>query len=244
MVDLARRTAAEPIELTQAVNSSRSTAVGTYVKPASTAGLILVIGLAAASWVFSVHQMNGMDMGSATRLGSFSSFAVLWIAMMAAMMLPGATPAVLRRSNTGVWVRTVPQFIGSYLTVWAVVGVSAYALYRTHGTRGAGLITVAAGMYELTPVKRHFRQRCREEDLSGIRFGICCVGSSVGLMAMFLGLGVMSVAWMSFVALIACVQKLVPANAALDLPVAFAIIGFGLVILIAPSSVPGLLPAM
>ena len=243
-MDLARRTAAEPIELTQAVNSSRSAAVASYVKPASTGGLILIIGLAAGSWIFSVHQMNGMDMGPATRLDSFSSFAVLWIAMMAAMMLPGATPAVLRRSNTGVWVRTVPQFIGSYLAVWAVVGVSAYALYRTHGSTGAGLITVAAGMYELTPVKRHFRQRSREEDLSGIHFGICCVGSSVGLMAMLLGLGAMSVAWMSIVALIACVQKLVPANAALDLPVALAIIGLGLLILIAPSSVPGLLTAM
>ena len=244
MVDLARRAAHESIELTRASSSSRSTAVASFVTPASTAGVILILGLAAVSWVFAIDQMSGMDMGVATRLGSLSSFAGLWIAMMTAMMLPGAALAVLRRSNTGIWVRAVPQFIGSYIAVWAAVGFAVYALYRSHGTISAGLVTIAAGIYELTPVKRHFRQRCREEDHSGLHFGIWCVGSSIGLMAMFLGLGVMSIAWMSIVALIACVQKLMSTKAALDVPVALAIIGFGLFIVIAPSSVPGLVPAM
>jgi hypothetical protein len=30
-------------------------------------------------------------------------------------------------------VLTVPQFAGSYLVVWTVVGLVAYALYRPHG---------------------------------------------------------------------------------------------------------------
>jgi predicted metal-binding membrane protein len=37
--------------------------------------------------------MNGMDMGTATQLGSFGSFIAVWVVMMAAMMLPTATPA-------------------------------------------------------------------------------------------------------------------------------------------------------
>jgi len=39
-------------------------------------------------------------------------------------------------------------------------------------------------------------------------------------------------------------QKLLPPKAAIDLPVAFAILGLGILILIEPSSVPGLMPAM
>jgi hypothetical protein len=40
--------------------------------------------------MYSTEQMNGMDMGVATRLGSFASFVALRVPMMAAMMLPGA----------------------------------------------------------------------------------------------------------------------------------------------------------
>src|SRR5262249_35908464 len=52
--------------------------------------LAATLALAAACWVVVIRQMSGMDMGVATRLGSFVSFAVLWVPMMAAMMLPGA----------------------------------------------------------------------------------------------------------------------------------------------------------
>jgi predicted metal-binding membrane protein len=38
--------------------------------------------------------MYGMDMGVATRLGSFACFVALWVSMMAAMLLPDAAPAV------------------------------------------------------------------------------------------------------------------------------------------------------
>ena len=49
---------------------------------------VLALGLAAASWVVAVRQMNGMDMGVATGLGSLAFFVALWVSMMAAMMLP------------------------------------------------------------------------------------------------------------------------------------------------------------
>ena len=69
-----------------------------------------------------------------------------------------------------------------------------------------------------------------------------CVGSSAGLMAMLIVLGVMSVTWMAVIAAIAFAQKLLPARAAIDVPLAIAIVGLGTVVLVAPSSVPGLVP--
>jgi len=39
-------------------------------------------------------------------------------------------------------------------------------------------------------------------------------------------------------------QKLLPPKAALDVPLALAIIGLGIVIVISPASVPGLTPPM
>ena len=162
--------------------------------------------------------------------------------MMAAMMLPGAAPAVSRSAQASGRVRAVPLFIGLYLAVWTVVGVAVYALYRPHGTFVAGAVAIAAGAYEFTPLKRHFRRRCRERVRSGFDFGLCCVGSSIGLMLMLVALSVMSVGWMSVIAALVLAQKLLPAKAAID--VALAIVGLGLLIIIAPLPVPGLTPPM
>jgi predicted metal-binding membrane protein len=211
---------------------------------ATAAALTATLGLAAASWVVAVRQMNGMDMGVATRLGSFAFFAALWVVMMAAMMLPGAAPAVLRRAHASGRVRAVPLFVGSYLAVWALVGVAVYALYRPHGSVAAGAVVIAAGAYEFTPLKQHFRRRCRASVRSGFAFGLCCAGSSIGLMLMLVALGVMSVTWMSVIAVLVVGQKLLPAKAALDVPLALAIAGLGILIVIAPASVPGLTPPM
>jgi len=188
--------------------------------------------------------MNGMDMGVATRLGSFGFFVALWVVMMAAMMLPGAVPAVLRRAHASGRVRAVPLFVGSYLAVWTLVGVAVYALYRPHGPVAAGAVAIAAGVYEFTPVKQHFRRRCRESAGSGSEFGLCCAGSSIGLMLILVALSVMSVTWMAVIAVLVLAQKLLPAKAAIDVPLALVIVGLGILIVIAPSSVPGLMPPM
>lgn len=185
-----------------------------------------------------------MDMGAATELGSFTFFVALWVVMMAAMMLPGATPAVLRRAHASGRVRVVPLFVGSYLAVWTLVGVAVYALYRPHGFFAAGVVAIAAGVYELTPLKQHCRRRCRENLRSGFLFGGYCVGSSIGLMLLLVALGVMSVTGMSVIAVLVLAQKLLPPNAAIDVPLALAIVGFGMLILVAPSLVPGLTPTM
>jgi predicted metal-binding membrane protein len=211
---------------------------------ATPAALIVTLGIAAASWPFAVRQMSGMDMGVATRLGSFGFFLALWVLMMAAMMLPGAVPAVVRRAHTMGQVRAVPLFVGSYLAVWTLVGLAVYAAYRPHGPGAAGAVVIAAGVYELTPLKRHCRQRCRDSVGSGFEFGLYCVGSSIGLMLILLALSVMSIAWMAIVAVAVAAQKFIPRTAAFDVPLALGILGLGVLIIIAPATVPGLTPAM
>jgi len=208
------------------------------------AALAAMLGLAVGSWVVAVRQMNGMDMGVATGLGSFAFFVVLWVVMMAAMMLPGAATAVLRRAHIGGRVRAVPPFVGSYLAIWTLVGVAVYAVYRPHGTLVAGAVAIAAGVYELTPIKRHLRRRCHDSVGSGFEFGLYCAGSSIGLMLTFVALGVMSITWMSVIALLVLAQKLLPPKAAIDVPLAVAIVGLGVLIVIAPSSIPRLMPPM
>jgi predicted metal-binding membrane protein len=215
----------------------------TMSRPTSAAPAVAVtatFGLAAACWVIAIRQMHGMDMGPATELGTFGFFIAAWVSMMGAMMLPAATPALARHVR-GVGLRSAPLFVASYLAVWGVVGLVVYALYRTHGTTVAGTVVIAAGLYELTPVKRHFRHRCQERVRDGLDFGLCCVGSSIGLMAMLVALGVMSGTWMSVISVLVLVQKLMPPRAAVDVALASAIVGIGVLIILAPSAAPGLM---
>ena len=191
-----------------------------------TAQLIVLLGLAEACWVVAVRQMSGMDLGAATELGSLGFFVAAWVPMMAAMMLPGAVPAAARVRGA----LAVPFFAGSYLVVWTAVGLAVYAVYRPHGAVVAGALTIAAGLYELTPLKRHCRWRCRESVRSGFEFGGWCVGSSIGLMLVLLALGAMSVTWMAVVAVLVLAQKLLPPRAIRDVPVALAIVGLGVLV--------------
>src|SRR5436853_2052359 len=92
--------------------SGRPTRAGAAV---TATALTATLGVAAAAWVVAVRQMNGMDMGVATRLGSFTFFVALWVAMMAAMMLPGAVVAVLRGARANGRVLAAPLFVASYL---------------------------------------------------------------------------------------------------------------------------------
>jgi predicted metal-binding membrane protein len=234
------------------------TEVTAYHAPAARTGramaLAAVLGLAAACWATAAWLMDGMDMGIATRPGAFGFFAAAWVTMMAAMMLPGAAPAVARRAGAGGTVRAALPFTACYLGVWALAGLAAYALDRPHGPLAAGVVVIAAGGYELTAVKRHFRRRCRAAagsgpdsgpdsgPSSGLGYGLCCLGSGIGLMAVLVALGVMSLVWMSAVAVIGGGQKLLAPKAVIDVPLALALIGLGLVIVIAPAQVPGLMP--
>jgi predicted metal-binding membrane protein len=216
---------------------------GAQIAPTAVA-VAATLGLGATAWFVAVPLMHGMDMAVASELGSFPSFVALWVTMMAAMMLPGAAPAAVRGARASGRVWAGPLFVGSYVSVWALVGVAVYGLYRPHGTFAAGAVAIAAGVYELTPRKRHFRQRCREMVRSGFGFGLCCVGSSIGLMAMLVALGVMSVTWMVVIGAIVAAQKVLPPRRAIDVPLGLAIVGLGILIVVAPSTVPGVTPSM
>jgi predicted metal-binding membrane protein len=202
------------------------------------------LALAAASCFVVVRRMQAMDMGVATELGSFAFFVGAWASMMAAMMLPGALPAIARLVRAGGRLRRVPVFVAWYVGIWTLVGVAVYAVYRPHGSDVAGALAIAAGVYELTPLKHACRRRCRESVGSGARFGINCVGSSIGLMAMLVAFGVMSITWMLLVAAIVLMQKVMPPRRSIDVPLAAAIVGLGILILVAPPAVPGLVQTM
>jgi predicted metal-binding membrane protein len=134
-------------------------------------------------------------------------------AMMAAMMLPGALPAIMRsaRANHGGRVLfSAPRFAASYLVVWFAAGLGIFAVYEPPAPAVAAVVVAAAVLYELTPFARACRRRCRAERRSGLRFGGWCVGSSLGLMAAFVALDPMSLPLMCAAGAIALIQKELP----------------------------------
>ena len=72
-------------------------------------------------------------MGPGTDLGGLGWFAVVWVTMMAAMMLPSLSPIAVAYSRAagGVHARSIARtvvFALGYLLPWAAFGVLAYAL--------------------------------------------------------------------------------------------------------------------
>jgi predicted metal-binding membrane protein len=159
----------------------------------------------------------------------FPSLA-MWVAMMTAMMLPSAVPAIARRASARDGALAAPLFTGSYLAVWALAGCAVWLLYRPPADVAAGALVVAAGLYELTPLKRMCRRRCRERVRSGLRFGVYCLGSSIGLMLVLVAVDAMSVALMATTACVVLAQKLLPPHPALDVPLALAIVALGVAV--------------
>jgi predicted metal-binding membrane protein len=161
--------------------------------------------------------MSGMTMGLR-----------LFVVMMAAMMLPGAVPAIVRRARDDAGVLAAPLFAGSYLGVWALAGSAIWLLYEPPGAAVSGALLIGAGIYELTPLKRECRRRCQERVRSGTRFGALCFGSSIGLMLALVAVNVMSVALMVAIAAVVLAQKLLPPRPLLDQSVALAIVAVGI----------------
>ena len=224
----------------------------------SRTAILLVVG-AAAAWVLTVERMRGMDAGPGTDLGGLGWYLGIWVTMTAAMMLPSAVPAAehvarLARRNLTV------LFVAGYLAMWTVYGLAAYGLYRflssldtgwlawdARGPWAAGAVIIAAGIYELTPVKRRSLRRCRtathpESPLrSGLAHGVHCVTSSGGLMAILFVLGLMSLSWMAVVGAAIFAEKVLPQGWRLVTPFAIALVALGIWVGASPSTVPGLM---
>src|SRR5919202_2843206 len=102
--------------------------------PALIALAFLVV--AALAWALTIVRMTSMD-DMAMGLGAFGPFVAGWAVMMAAMMLPSATPLVFEFARNAEGRRGWPAataLLGvTYLCVWLAFGVVCYALYNAIG---------------------------------------------------------------------------------------------------------------
>jgi predicted metal-binding membrane protein len=220
--------------------------------------MLLLSGLVVAAWAVTVERMQGMDAGPGTDLGGLGWYLGIWVTMTAAMMLPSEAPSALLVVRLRRGLPTL-LFLTGYLAVWTAFGLVAYALFRFFtsfdtewlawseaGPYVAGGAIVAAGVYELTPLKRLFLRRCRSPHpdapalRSGLANGLHCVGSSGGLMVVLFALGVMSVFWMVVVAGVIFAEKVLPQGLRLTRAVAIALLVLGIWVAFSPSGVPGL----
>ena len=74
----------------------------------------------------------------------------------------------------------------------------------------------------------------------GAAHGAWCVGCCWALMAALFALGIMSVAWMAFVAGLIAVEKIVPWRRVATWGTAGLLLGLGVLMLADPSAIPGL----
>jgi predicted metal-binding membrane protein len=219
---------------------------------------ILLFGAAVVAWAVTVERMRGMDAGPGTDLGGLGWYLGIWVTMTAAMMLPSAAPAARYVARLA---RRAPTllFIGGYLAVWTGYGLAAYGVFRLvtsfdigwlawdeGGPYAVGGVIVAAGIYELTPLKHLSLRRCRTAQhsvsalRSGLAHGLNCVGCSGGLMAVLFALGVMSLFWMAIIAAVIFAEKVLPHGPRLSRVLALALLAFGIWVGVSPASVPGL----
>lgn len=220
--------------------------------------MLLLSGLVVVAWAVTVERMQGMDAGPGTDLGGLGWYLGIWVTMTAAMMLPSEAPTALLVARLRRGLPTLLFLVG-YLAVWTAYGLAAYALFRlvTSFDKGwlawdeagpyvAGAAIVAAGIHELTPLKRLSLRRCRSPHLegpaarSGLANALHCVGCSGGLMVVLFALGVMSVFWMFVVAGVIFAEKVLPQGLRLTRAVAIALLALGLWVAFSPATVPGL----
>jgi predicted metal-binding membrane protein len=74
----------------------------------------------------------------------------------------------------------------------------------------------------------------------GARHGAWCVGCCWALMASLFALGVMSLAWMAFVAALIALEKTLPWGRAVTYGTAALLLALGVLLLAAPDAIPGL----
>jgi predicted metal-binding membrane protein len=145
--------------------------------------VVALIAVAGLGWVLTQDQMAGMDMGPGTDLGSLAFYVPVWVAMMAAMMLPSTAPMVAAHSAVQQRRRELGRerkrgataaFTGGYLVVWTAFGVVAYALFelirsldvealswRRDGPYVAAAVIAIAAIYQLSPLKDACLAKCR-----------------------------------------------------------------------------------
>jgi predicted metal-binding membrane protein len=211
-----------------------------------------------------------MDDGPWTELGTLGWFVGVWVVMMAAMMFPSVAPTVAlysKLTKSRSLARPL-AFTSGYLLVWSTVGALAFAVaivgsrligdvlaWDRAGQWVAGGTLIVAAVYELTPLKDVCLGKCRSplgflmgawrDGLRGAvqmgaRHGAWCVGCCWALMASLFALGVMSLAWMAFIAGVIAVEKLLPWRRSATWGTAAVLFTLGVLLLVAPEAIPGL----
>jgi predicted metal-binding membrane protein len=246
----------------------------------STVQLGLIFGLlllAAVAWAMTGDRMGGMDAGPGTDLGGLGFWVTAWVVMMAAMMFPSIAPMVVmqariqdgkREQGRPVEAGATALFVAGYLVTWTAAGLLGYAIIESGraldlgflawdngGPYVAGAVIVAAGIYQLTPLKDACLRRCRSPMMflltawrpgrvgalrMGMEHGGWCVGCCWGLMAALFALGVMSIGWMVLIAALIATEKLLPWRVLANRGVALLLIVLGLGVAFAAENVPGL----
>jgi predicted metal-binding membrane protein len=244
--------------------------------------LVALVTLAALGWVAVIWQagsgmsmsMSGDAMGIDLAMGMTAPlFLVMWTVMMAAMMFPSAAPMVLlfdriERGKRDAGRSSVPTayFVGAYLAIWTLFGVAAFAVavavdhVSEHSTwamdnwaRVGGGLLVAAGVYQLTPLKDRCLAKCRspmaflmtswrEGRTGAVQMGLMhggyCLGCCWLLFVILLPLGVMNVAAMIVLTLLVFGEKCLPSGERLARAAALVLIGYGLLVIAYPAALP------
>jgi predicted metal-binding membrane protein len=207
-------------------------------------------GAAASDAMPAMPDMPDMAMPQTsawTTLEALLLFA-MWAVMMVAMMLPAAAPMILlfatvtrRRRERASPAAPTTVFAGGYLLVWtafsAVAALTQLGLHRAAllspamaatSSMVGGVLLLAAGAYQWTPIKYACLSRCRSPIgflgsewregrwgalVMGLRHGLFCLGCCWALMALLFVAGVMNLVWVAAIAALALVEKLAPVGA-------------------------------
>ncbi len=169
----------------------------------------------------------------------------MWWIMMVAMMLPSATPMILlfaflnRKIAEGA-PYAVAAFISAYVFVWGGFSVVAMALQwgledsallspnmTSANLIFGGALLIAAGVWQLTPLKHACLRHCRAPIQffargwrkgtggafrMGLEHGAYCLGCCWVLMALLFYGGVMNIWWIAGLAIYLLIEKVIPAG--------------------------------
>ena len=217
---------------------------------AALAGLTALCWLDLLVAAADMRAMNAMAMPMPMEPKGAADLVLLlamWWVMMAGMMLPGAAPMILtfatinrrRRARAQPYAPTA-LFAAGYLLAWGGFSVAAtlaqWGLERlalllspmdmtTTSARLGGLLFLAAGLYQLTPLKQaclavcrspfdfvvnHWRDGAGGALRMGLSHGLYCLGCCWILMALLFVGGVMNLLWVAVLASVVLVEKLFP----------------------------------
>lgn len=214
-----------------------------------------IVLLVLLCWSFLVSGAGIPDMEMSMAPVGLGALVLMWWLMMLAMMLPSAAPAILLytrvREQRGVGSVVSPWlFALGYALVWLAFSMMAANLQALTATpamtfadpRAASALLVAAGLYQLSPVKGACLSNCRSpaQFLSrywrpgaggairlGIIHGAYCVGCCWLLMALLFVGGVMNFAWIVALTILIAIEKLLPRGEWFGRAVGVALIGWG-----------------